>query len=115
MMPEHQCPHDQSIGAIKKAVQDLKHTVFGNSKDGLKIEVERIKLIQGSMQEDLSSIRTSMSAIVKSQLEQDIIKKERNNASDRRSKAIQRIGIFATIVFGAVGLVYVILDHAANH
>ena len=114
-MPDHTCPNEQSIGALKKAVQDLKHTVYGNGKDGLKIEFERIRLTQETMHEDLSSIRTSMSAIAQSQVESDAIEKERNRASNIRSKTIQKIGIFATIVFGAVGLVYVILDHAANH
>ena len=109
------CPHSQDIGAIKKTLDALSDTVFGNGKDGIKIELERVKLTQDTMHEDLSSIRTSMSAIAKSQLEHDIIDKEKNKASNRRSKAIEKVGIIATIVFGAIGLIYIILEHSTNH
>ena len=109
------CPHDQSIGAMKDAIQNLSDTVFGNGKDGLKIEFERVKLNQESMNEDLSSISTSMSAIAKSQLEHDIIDKEKAKASQRRSRAIEKVGIIASIIFGGIGLLYVILEFSAKH
>ena len=109
------CPHEQDIGILKNTVNKLDETVNGNGKDGLKIEVERTKLAVEAMSDDIGSIRTSMSAIAKSQIERDAIERSKVQAASRKNKTIERIGTIAAIVFGAVGILYVILDHVSNH
>ena len=63
------------------------------------------------MQEDLSTIARSTSAFAKSQLEQDIIDKEREKNKASRSSAIKQVGIVFSIVFGAIATLYIILEH----
>lgn len=113
-MPGHTCPHAQRIGALMETQDRLKGAIDGNGSKGLLKDVTILKTEVKDMNADLSNMATSLSALAKSQVEQDAIEKEKTASSDRRSKSIEKIGIFATIVFGIVGLIYVILNYAAN-
>lgn len=113
-MPDHTCPHAQDIGAMKKTLKKVDDAVSGNGKDGLILKVDRIEHTVETMQEDLATIARSTSAFAKSQIEGDAIEKERNRIHKQRSKSLEKIGIFATLVFGAVGLLYVILEHTTG-
>ena len=106
-MPEP-CPYES---LIKQSHKEL----FGNGNVGLIKEFIELRTEFEAMNAHIEKIGTSMSALAKSQIEQDVIKKMQVENKKQRNAIIQRLGTIFAIVFGAVGMVYVILDYFANH
>lgn len=114
------CKHEQSLGAIKKTVGQLEGTVFG--PDGLNAQVLTLTIGFKDMNKDLERLATSYSALAKSEIKKDAIEQAKIDIENKkieerkkRSSVMQRLGTIFGIVFGAVTLVYIILDYIGNH
>jgi hypothetical protein len=103
-MPDHNCPHNAEFLRIIKIID-------GNGKDGLVLEVDRLKNEQTDMIQEVSTIARAMSEFVEEDKKRNAIRADREKNKAARSSAIQRVGTISAIIFGAVGLLYVILDH----
>jgi len=103
-MPDHICPH---VSLIKQSHKEL----FGNGKYGLAKDFIKLQTEVTDMHKDLSSMATSLSALAKSQIEQDATEKEKAKVSERRAKAFEKVGTAFAVVFGLVGILYLVLDH----
>lgn len=115
------CLHEQSIGALKIVVKRLENKIFGNGKDGLSDEVIILKKDVMDVKDDLNKLATSYSALAKSEIKKDAIEqakldieKKKLEERKKRSSVIQRLGTIFGIVFGAVTVLYIILDHCKS-
>ena len=52
--------------------------------------------------------------MAKSQLEQDVIQKQKHKSNEARNKAIGRVGTVFGIAFGLVGMLKIVLDFVSN-
>lgn len=96
---------------VRERLSTVEKAINGNGKDGLKTEIALIKQEQENMNKDLEKIATSMSALAQSQTKQDVIDKHKEENKGRRYSAIKYVGTIFTIVLGALGAFYLILDH----
>ena len=110
-MPDHYCPHAQDFGAMKKTLKKVDDCVNGNGKDGLVIEVDRLKRDKETMIEELSTIARAMSDFADSEKERVVITAERERNKEVRTSAIEKVGKYAAIVFGFVATLYLVLDY----
>ncbi len=96
---------------VKERVSKLEDTLNGNGNPGIKTDIALIKKEQIDMNENLEKIATAYSALAKSQIEQDVIKKHHEENREKRSSAVKQVGTIFGIAFGVLGALYLILDH----
>ena len=77
-------------------------------------EFEQCKLKVTEMSEEFKVISKSISALAKSQIEQDIIHKQKGKANEAKNKAVQRVGTVFGVAFGLVGMLKIVLDFISN-
>ena len=114
-MTPQPCPHEQSLGALKKTVGQLEGTVFG--KDGINAQVIALRIGFNDMNKDLERLATSYSALAKSEIQKDAIEQAKIDIENKkleerkkRSSVVQRLGTIFAIVFGAIGVLFLILN-----
>lgn len=91
---EHKCLQIVHIKRIAKILD-------GNGQPGLVKDVEFLKNNFGEMKEDLASMSTSLAALAKSQIEQDVISKMKISSVDKKNRTIMQ----ATAIIGAAGVI----------
>ena len=82
-MEIHECSQTVNLKRIEKML-------FGNGQPGLIKDVESLKNNYGDMKDDLNNISTSIAALAKSQLEQDVITKMKEKRSEQWGKSLER-------------------------
>lgn len=107
----HICPHKGTIEQLSKAIN-------GNGNDGLIKDCEGLKIQMKDIKDDIEKLATSYSALAKSEIEKDALEKAKLELEEKklaekkkRSDIIKRLGTIFGIVFGAVSLAYLVLDH----
>ena len=108
-MPEI-CPHAQEIGAIKATQKKHDIALNGNGKDGLTLKVDRLEHSVHTIEENLDTIARSTSAFAKSQIEQDVIEKQKVRVSDKKARALQTVGTSVAVVAGILGALKIVLN-----
>ena len=109
-MPDHKCPHEGDIAKLIEKVDRTFDEVFGNGKDGQKLEIDRLKKKVSTMTDEFKKIATSISALAQTQVEQAAIEGDREENRRRRTRAWERFGIITAAVFGGLGALKLILD-----
>jgi len=107
----HICPHKGTIDQFKK---DLN----GNGNQGLIKDVTELKLQMTDIKDDIEKLATSYSALAKSEIKKDALEKARLELEQKkleerkkRSAIVSRLGTIFAIVFGAITIFYIIIDH----
>lgn len=107
----HICPHK---GVIEQNVKDLR----GNGAQGIIKDVTELKIQMNDIKDDIEKLATSYSALAKSEIKKDALEKakleleqKKLEEKKKRSDIIKRLGTIFGIVFGAVSLAYLVLDH----
>lgn len=93
-----------------QTIKDIKKELWGNGRQGMVKDVENLKTNFDQMTKDVESLAVSYSALVKSQIEQDVTDRIKAETSKSRSGALKSVGIVFSIVFGIVGTLFVILN-----
>lgn len=96
---------------MRERISKLEEVINGNGKEGLKTEIALIKKEQETMTEGIDSLAKSYSALVKVHEEQDTISKFKEENRAKRARAWHQIGLVISIVGGALGALYLVLDH----
>lgn len=92
-------------------INKLDKEIFGNGGKGLIKEFTELKTEFRQMNEHIEKMATSVSALARSQIEHDAIERSKVKSTDKRNSSITIIGVVASIVFGAVATLYLILEH----
>lgn len=106
-MENHKCSETTRLLRIEKLID-------GNGNPGIIVQVATLNERVSNMEEDLNSLATSYSALVKSQIESDIterLKAENDRLKIQRSEKRMRSLTIISIVFGiAIPLTALILS-----
>jgi len=102
-MPEP-CPYQATIKRVDKEL-------FGNGNEGLSKEFVKLKTEFKEMNASVDKLATSYSALAKSQIQQDINEKAKQEARKAVAEAIKRIATIVGILAGFATVAYLILDH----
>jgi hypothetical protein len=107
----HICPHKGSIEQIQKEL-------FGNGNKGVVKDVTELKFQMKDIKDDIEKLATSYSALAKSEIKKDALEKARLELEQKkleerkkRSTIVSRLGTIFAIVFGAITIFYIIIDH----
>ena len=98
------CEHTATIKRIDREL-------FGNGNQGMVKQFTEQCIKFNDMNEHVEKLATSYSALAKSQIAIDATEKLKEQNKKDRNGVIQRIGTLFAIITGAVGLLYVILEH----
>jgi len=110
-MTECTCTQDGKISQLLKTVNRIDKEIFGNGRNGLSKDFVKLNTEFQEMNADVKKIATAVSALAKSQTEQDVTARLKVEGRKHVSEAIQRVGTIFAIITGAVATVYVVLQH----
>jgi len=91
----------------EKRIDSLEKTVYGNGRAGLVEEMATVKTMVSVIKEDVGGLRTSYSALVKSQIEHDAVEKLKCETRQKNMK-------YATLMVAIMGLSITIASFAIS-
>lgn len=72
---DHKCAHEADFGKLVSQVEDLRHSVYGNGKEGLNVIVPKLALKLDSLSEQMEKNSTLVSAVYKFMEESEVEKR----------------------------------------
>ena len=103
------CPCEKDVAVLGDKVKKLEKKVDGNGNPGLEKQMIEVKMRVKTIEESVSSLSTSYSALANSQLEQDVLKSREISAREKRVRAWQIFGIAVASACAVLGSVYMII------
>jgi len=103
-MGECICPWEATI-------KENQRKLSGNGNKGLEREVEELKTEIRHMNENYDTLTRSYKILANSLQDIDVKEKVKIDLRKKRHELIKSLGTVATIVFGVLGAIYLILDH----
>ena len=92
-------------------IKRIKTLLDGNGKEGLVIQVDRLQQKQDDMNQTMESLAESYTKLAEAKIEERAVSRAKIKEAEHRSNSIKTVGVFASIVFGLLGGLFLFLNY----